>query len=269
MAKIEWTDITRNPIKGKCPKACPYCYAREIYDKNKWDPFHYFRPDVLDDLPKKPCRIFVGSTMELFIFPQWLPSIFEHCRQHPEHTFIFLTKSYEDLATWSLFPPNCHVGATVTENDDASRAYVGLSRVSATVRFISFEPMIGQIGQDKLRQLATVTDGWIIGAMTGQKGKLEQLRDKLYPQLRLEKLDAVGRKWTLLPRLEWVKEIVEAAGAAGLPVFIKDNLYKLMMEAPGEDHDLYWEDMANLRQELPDRREKALCPTVSSPAITI
>lgn len=25
--KIEWTDITLNPIKGYCPMNCSYCYG--------------------------------------------------------------------------------------------------------------------------------------------------------------------------------------------------------------------------------------------------
>jgi len=95
--------------------------------------------------------------------------------------------------------------------------------------------------------------GVIIGAMTGRKGRLVQLQAERYPELRLEKLDAMGRKWTLLPQLEWVRDIVVAANVAEIPVFLKDNIYKLAMERPAEDHDLYWEDMSTLRQELPKR----------------
>jgi len=95
--------------------------------------------------------------------------------------------------------------------------------------------------------------GVIIGAMTGRKERLIQLQAERYPELCLERLDTVGRKWTLLPRLEWVRDIVVAADAVDIPVFLKENLYKLLMERPAEDHDLYWEDMSTLRQELPKR----------------
>lgn len=97
-------------------------------------------------------------------------------------------------------------------------------------------------------------NGVIIGAMTGRRRRLIQLQEERYPHLRLEKLDAVSRKWTLLPRLEWVKDIVLAAADADSSVFLKENIYKLMMERPTEDHDLYWEDMSTLRQELPGRK---------------
>lgn len=257
MAKIEWTDITRNPIKGKCPVACPYCYAREIYDNNKWDPAIRFQPEVLDDLPKKPCRVFVGSTMELFLFPEWLPIIFEYFRQHPEYTFIILTKQPKKLPQWSPFPENCEVGVTVTDCLAAHQAFFYIPQVVAKATFLSLEPLIDDVTQYLyFRNLIYSVDGIIIGAMTGRKGNLVHLQEEhyRYAELRLERLDAVGRKWTLLPPLEWVKDIVLVANAGSIPVFIKDNLYKLMMERSAEDHDLYWEDMSTLRQELPQRR---------------
>lgn len=269
MSKIEWTDITRNPIKGKCPTACPYCYARDIYDQNKWDPSIRFRPEVMNDIPKKPCRIFVGSTMELFLFPQWLPEIFERCRQHPGHTFIFLTKQPQELPQWSPFPENFDIGVSATTEDQYFEALKYLGAIEASSKFISFEPLLGPVIQtgkpyfqldhpdqrmsEGQMMLSKGIGGVIIGAMTGRKGKLLRLQDERYPELNLEKMDAVGRKWTLLPQLEWVRNIVVAAGSVDIPVFLKDNLYKLLFERPFEDHDLYWEDMSTLRQELPRR----------------
>lgn len=269
MSKIEWCDITRNPIKGKCPTACPYCYARAMYDDNKWDPGIRFRPEVLDDIPRKPCRVFVGSTMELLLFPEWLPEIFNRCRQHPDHTFIFLTKQGKELPHWSPFPDNCHVGMTATTQEQYFDALKYLGAIKALVKFISFEPLLEPVMQlgkpyffeeehnarmkESTMLLSRGIAGVIVGAMTGRKDRLLQLQEERYPQLQLEKLDAIGRKWTLLPRLEWVRDIVTAADTAEIPVFLKDNLYKLLMERPAEDHDLYWEDMSTLRQELPKR----------------
>lgn len=256
MGKIEWTDITRNPVKGKCPTACPYCYAREIYEQNKWDPGIRFCPEVMDDIPKKPCRVFVGSTMELLLFPEFMTVILEKMRNYPDHTFIILTKQPRELPQWSPFPRNCEVGVSVTDGDMLKPAFDGLYDIEAKSTFISFEPLLERITPDVIwaAHYYKWLDWVIIGAMSGQKGKLMSLQEKRYPQLKLEKLDAVGRKWTLLPHIEWVKEIVQAADGAGIPVFLKDNLYKLLMERPSVDHDLYWEDMAHLRQELPDRR---------------
>jgi len=269
MSKIEWTTITRNPVKGKCPSACPYCYARAMYDDNKWDACIRFLPQVLDDIPRKPCRVFVGSTIELFLFPQWLPIIFDRCRQHPQHTFIFLTKQPHELRRWSPFPDNFDIGVSATTEEQYFEALKYLGAIRAAAKFISFEPLLERVMQpgkpyfqldhpgSRLNEGQMLEsrgiNGVIIGAMTGRKGRLVQMQKERYPQLRLERLDAVGRKWTLLPQLEWVRDIVVAADAAEISVFLKDNIYKLVMERSAEDHDLYFEDMSTLRQELPKR----------------
>jgi len=266
--KIEWTDITRNPVKGKCPVACPYCYARDIYDNNKWDPSIRFVPEVLDDIPRKPCRVFVGSTMELFLFPEWLPDIFAKCRQHPEHMFIFLTKKPHMLSQWSPFPENCEVGATAPEEVGYLRACVEMFGVEARAKFISFEPLLEGLHEGGEVMTHAGISGVIIGAMTGRKGKLQQLQEERYRDLSLERMDAVGMKYTLLPRLEWVKGIVQAADVEGISVFLKDNLYKLLMECPAKDRDLYWEDMSHLRQELPKRSYSDQVVTTSEARVT-
>ncbi len=36
--KIPWCDYTINPVKGLCPMACEYCYARKMYKRFKWNP---------------------------------------------------------------------------------------------------------------------------------------------------------------------------------------------------------------------------------------
>lgn len=66
--KIDWTDYTINPVKGKCPNVCWYCYARQMYDRFKWNPKIRFEPKVLEEIKKikKPSKIFIGSTHELF-----------------------------------------------------------------------------------------------------------------------------------------------------------------------------------------------------------
>lgn len=145
MSKIEWTDITRNPVKGKCPTACPYCYARAMYDDYNWDTSIRFRPEVMDDIPTRPCRVFVGSTIELFLFRQWLTKIFAKCQEYPNHTFIFLTKQPQMLVDWSPFPENCEIGVSATIQLEYVNALKYLGGVRASVKFISFEPLLERI----------------------------------------------------------------------------------------------------------------------------
>jgi protein gp37 len=75
-SKIEWTDYTINPVKGLCPVACSYCYARRMYKRFKWDETIRMLEKPFGDKFYKPGdRVFVGSTMDLFgdwIKPDWL-----------------------------------------------------------------------------------------------------------------------------------------------------------------------------------------------------
>ncbi len=229
--KIEWCDYTINPVKGLCPMACSYCYARAMYKRFKWNPeIRYERPLMYIE-PfniKTPSRIFVGSTIELFgdwIKREWLEHIFEMVRYYKQHTFIFLTKQPQNLPKWSPFPENCWVGITAI---DATMFYDGmaeLNKIKATVKFVSFEPLLDQIN--------------------GGECEAE----------RLDLLEFVGISWVIIgqkkpvstktrPKSEWIGEIIESSDKAGIPVFIKDNIL--------QDKGLHWQDQQNWnRQEFP------------------
>jgi len=214
---IGWTDYTWNPVKGKCPMACPYCYARRIYDR-----FHYDPAIRLDEKElqapfklKEPSRIFVGSTIELFgnwVWSEWLEKILEVVSQLPQHTFIFLSKCPERYKFFE-FPDNCWTGTTITQ-EDTTKAY-RISNAwgsSAPVHFYSFEPLHSRIKSGSW--LFTFLHWVIIGAETG------------------------NRKGKIIPKQEWIKELIDAADYDGVPVFLKDNLKP------------YWH--GELRQEFPE-----------------
>ncbi len=201
--RIEWCDYTINPVKGLCPMACPYCYARRMYKRFKWNPEIRYDPTIiLGDIPDKPSRIFIGSTVELFgewVRPEWLHDIFtyikEYERQGEKHIFIFLTKKPENLIRWSPFPENCWVLASVTNQAQYDHSINYLGEVEARVIGLSIEPLLGRIVMDR-----DAGQRWIIlGQQTPASIKTA-------------------------PKIEWVKEIVQACDKASIPVFLKNNL---------------------------------------------
>ena len=215
-SKIEWTDYTVNPVKGYCPMACPYCYARRMYDRFRWDKtIRYDDTSWFGIVHLPPSRIFVGSTIELFgdwIITAWMNCILDQVKLNSQHTFIFLTKKPQNLGKWSPFPPNTWVGVSATTDNSTLDALLSLMKISAKVKFISFEPLHGHctfpwgISANNLDKKVVSTIkalAWIIiGAETGnRKGKppLEQVQG-------------------------WAREIIKAADEAGVPVFTKDNL---------------------------------------------
>jgi protein gp37 len=216
---IGWADFSINPVKGYCPVGCSYCYARRMYDRFHWDKTirlddHAMAMAILGiEHLKKPSRIFVGSTIELFgewVKPEWLKEIFILARVYTQHIFIFLTKQPQNLQKWSPFPQNCYIGVSATNYSQFRHALDGLQGISARVKFISFEPL--QEGFSVTRVVTTKRfdicfglqdlDWLIIGMETGnRKGKppLSQVQN-------------------------WAREIIKVADEAGIPCFTKDNL---------------------------------------------
>lgn len=238
--KIEWCDYTINPVKGLCPMACPYCYARRMYKRFHWNETIQYDNSVFLDIPNrdKPSRIFVGSTMELFgnwVKKDWMSDIMASVYGRPEHTFIFLTKQPYILVKWSPFPDNCHIGISVTGTNNISTQTFGhcLSSIDAKVKFISFEPLLdlptwwGTNNLSKSFEKAGVN--WIIIGQQTPPNKNKQ------------------------PKLEWIKEIIDASDSMNIPVFLKDNLKPLLPEISPFYNVCDEEPMATLRlrQEFP------------------
>lgn len=223
--KIEWVrnsdgskGLTWNPVTGCLgPKGdgvrCHYCYAhrlakgrlrkrylrnRELDGTNSQDPFApRWAGGLLDPMGKKASRIFVCSMGDLFgdwVPDEWIDRIMATVRCSPQHTFIFLTKWPQNLARWNPWPPNAWVGGTATDEESAWLAQTHLWDVDAPVRFISFEPLLGNIDCNRLYKIRWA----IVGAMTGPGA--------------------------IRPKRMWVNNIIRAAQIWDTALFLKDNL---------------------------------------------
>ena len=229
---IGWADYTVNPVRGKCPVGCSYCYAERMRQRFHRDAELTYHDEVFDQLPKKPSRIFVGSTIDLFHFQtiNYLPRIMEHVTANPQHTFIFLTKCPQNLP--HEWPANCWVGVSATDTGTFISATNNLILIDAKLKFLSFEPLLNRIQIPSHHLMLYAGIDWvIIGAQTPFSKKTA-------------------------PKIEWVKEIVEAADKAGVPVFLKENLKPLFkiekddFEVPNwAGSGIYGSTM--LRQEFP------------------
>ena len=204
--KIEWCDYTVNPVKGKCQNACWYCYARRIYDRFKLDPEVRFDDKEMDKVAKikKPSRIFVGSTHELFgswIPSWWVQDILISVKRYPQHMFVFLTKNPMRYFAFK-FPDNCWLGATTVDANTAG-TFTDNLLLKKGYRFISAEPLL----EDIAKYIDYDAVGWIIiGALTGPGSKKYQ------------------------PKKEWIEGVIRRADKFKIPVFLKDNLIPIMGE---------------------------------------
>lgn len=208
--KIEWTDWTWNPIRGLCPQACLYCYARAMYKRFKWDekvyiPWRTFFSDAakINSL-RKPSKIFVCSTFELFhpvVSKQDTNSIFNVMGHNPQHTFQILTKLPQNIDR--DMPDNVWLGVSITKNEDEWRTDK-LLHWGGKIRFLSIEPMLDDC-KDIIHSFNDI-EWLVIGRLTGH-----------------------GNKYN--PQKEWIKYLIDEAQLSNLPIFLKDNL-KDIWEGP-------------------------------------
>ena len=211
---IGWTDLTCNPIKGKCKGGCWYCYysgKRGIANRFKLDSEIRLDLDVFFKLPKSPKKIFLCSTHDLF--GDWIPSwwryaIFERIESYSQHTFQILTKFPQNIDR--PMPDNVYLGVTITKNEDIWRRN-RLVTTDAKIKFISFEPLLEDLDFTLYQKINWV----IIGCLTGY-----------------------GHKYD--PKLKWIKKIVRNCADCGIRIFLKDNLShiwgnNLIQQIPMED----------------------------------
>lgn len=167
-SRIEWTEASWNPVTG-CTKASPgclNCYAERLAKRlqamgqpNYRDGFRVaLHPSALN-APlrwRRPQRIFVNSMSDLFhedVPLAFIRRVFAVMAQADWHVFQVLTKRNErlaELAECLPWPDNVWIGASV-ENGDYVHRIEALRHVPAATRFISFEPLLGDVGDVDLR----------------------------------------------------------------------------------------------------------------------
>ena len=206
--KIEWTDKTWNPVTG-CTKhsaGCANCYAERVANRLKanGNPRYVngfkltLHPEALNEpyTWKEPTIVFICSMSDLFhkdVPKDFIDKILKVIEDNPQHTFQMLTKRAKDIAAYfkdRAVPSNLWVGVTV-ENADVKHRIDCLREVPTPKRFLSIEPLLGELGNLDLTGI-----NWII--VGGESG----------PSAR--------------PMAEtWVLDIKRQAEAKGIPFFFK------------------------------------------------
>jgi len=181
---IEWTDRTWNPTKGcsKVSAGCKNCYAIRMaarleamghpayqnVTKRKNGKLNWTGKVNIDQKAitaplswKQPSKIFVNSMSDLFhenIDETILQEIWSVMSKADHHLFQILTKRpevmLEKLADQKKFPllPNVWLGVSVENKYQISRLDI-LRQIPATIRFVSFEPLLSSVGQCNLDQI--------------------------------------------------------------------------------------------------------------------
>ncbi len=109
---------TWNPIKGKCPHQCSYCYMTKMYKRYKWDTEFKLDEKCFKDNLGKDRYIFVGSSTDMWadIAPDdWINTVLTHLRQRPNNQYFFQSKNPERFGDFTL-PENSIICTTIETN---------------------------------------------------------------------------------------------------------------------------------------------------------
>ena len=185
---IEWSDLTWNPTSGctRVTAGCTNCYAFALHDmryeavlNGKQLPKQYSKPfSTIQLFPerlripltwKKPQKIFVNSMCDLFhsdVPEEFIAQVFEIMNQARWHTFQILTKRparAARLAHLFKWTPNIWMGTSIESDLVVGRANL-LRKIPAAIRFISAEPLLGELTHLNLEGISWV----IVGAESGK-----------------------------------------------------------------------------------------------------
>lgn len=170
-SNIEWTEETWNIITGctKHSEGCKNCYAEKMHkrltamkqEKYK-EPFEnvVFHSKELGRVFGKNKMIFVNSMSDTFhkdITDLEIGYILTACQIQTMNTFQILTKRAERLPNFE-YPKNVWLGVTV-ENIEHKDRIEYLKQTDATIKFLSCEPLLGDLGELNLKDIDWVIAG--------------------------------------------------------------------------------------------------------------
>jgi len=225
--KIDWADVTINPITG-CrnfgnPEICGnYCYAARMARRLKGrfgypadDPFRpTFHPERLQEINwkrnKTPSRIFLNSMSDWLgegVDLDWIRQIIEAVSQNEDDIFLVLTKRPErilEMLHCIALPENLWWGVSVTKQQDLWRIATLRDSLPAIHKFVSFEPLHGPIVESDETMMCLDSIEWaILGA------------------------ESSNRKGKIIPEANWITGLIGCIPEE-TPIFVKENVYQYL-----------------------------------------
>lgn len=210
---IEWTDATWNPVRGcvKVSPGCKHCYAETFAERFRGVPGHPFEQGFdLRLIPEKltePLRwrsrrkIFVNSMSDLFqegVPTEYIAEVGRIMQAADWHIYQVLTKRHERMRdllsgelSWLSRLRHVWFGVSVENRRHGLPRLAALRATPATVRFLSVEPLLEDLGPLDLSGI-----DWVI--VGGESGR-----------------------WARPMKEEWVLSILNQCRKANVPFFFK------------------------------------------------
>jgi protein gp37 len=182
---IEWTDATWNPVRGctKVSPGCKHCYAQTFAERFRGVHGHPYEQGfdlrLVPDKLREPLKwrtskkIFVNSMSDLFhpgVPDSYIKSVGEVMMQGDWHQYQVLTKRADRLrrlldTKLRFATTSSHVwwGVSVEDKKHGIPRIKELRAAPATVRFLSIEPLLEDLGDVDLTGIHWV----IVGGESG------------------------------------------------------------------------------------------------------
>lgn len=224
---------TWNPIRGKCPHDCSYCYMKRIPNVGE---LRFVEKEMNTNLGEGN-KIFVGSSCDMWVKQIivydnfWVEDSIAHCRKYLENFYVFQTKRPSSYSLYFSLLKSLHeeskgvlLGSTIETNKEyiiwklknklktplklsnAPSPYfrmLAMSRKSSIPKFISIEPIVDFDLEELVDWMRKISPKFIsIGADSGNNNLPEP------PAWKVKKL------------IEELKKFTE--------VKIKDNLNRIL-----------------------------------------
>ncbi|MGC8743827.1 MAG: DUF5131 family protein [Verrucomicrobiia bacterium] len=207
---IEWTERVWNPSVGcdKVSAGCKNCYAEvfarrlqaaSLKDYESGFSFKILPHRLYEPLKiKKPSKFFVNSMSDLFhekMPYDFLDQVFEVIRATPHHIYQILTKRNEIMVDYfknRAIPSNVWLGVSV-ENANYKHRITSLKSVPATIRFVSFEPLIGPLGEIDFEGIHWA----IIGGESGKRARpiKQSWIEQIFVQCKQQRVAFFFKQW--------------------------------------------------------------------------
>lgn len=222
-SQIQWTDATWNIARGcsKVDSDCKYCYMyRDSMNGTRYTPGEVVKTRGVFTLPltiSTPSRIFTCSLTDFFHegCDSFRNEAWDIIRKCPQHTFQILTKRPERIkdhlpADWgSEGWDNVWLGTSIG-TQDAIHRMVQLSQIDCKTRFLSLEPLHGEIDLIK----ATIK-------FTGLPGDFYVLPAFDWVIVGGESGHETGKYRYRPCEISWIEKIVNQCKSNSIRVFVK------------------------------------------------
>ena len=201
---------TWNPIRGKCPHNCNYCYMKKF----KIGELRLEKHELNTQLGNNN-KIFVGSSTDMFaeeVPKEWIETVLNFLRNSHENTYFFQTKNPERYTEFlTIFPPDSFLGTTIETNrnelinseaPNISERVKWMTFITTYPKFVSIEPIMDFDTPMMTYYIDTIKPKFVsIGADSKNSNLTEPSITKILQLIRLLKKKTEVRQKKNLKRL--------------------------------------------------------------------